>query len=202
MKKLSISLLQNHHFEYTLTKKLVLIAEKCSTNIEIFTEEVCDLVAGIVKQEIIDKPSSKTDLLQRNFKIAELKVAMNILKESQREAVEKRDYHTAGILEIELKNSLTMLENLQSPEPKRNIRTQIENICRGLDVLSGSLESVNLIKLTPALSQLQNTFLEPLLSHKKTDINYRVLKCLALMSIIDVEMAKKYFKFISKPVSY
>lgn len=202
MKKLAIFLLQNHNFSYTLTKKLVIIAEKCSTNIEIFTEEICDLITGIVKREINEKQMSKSKLLQFTFKIAELKVKINVLRDSQREAIEKRDYHTAGVLDIDLKNSLKMLDNLQSLEPNRTIRSEMENICKALDVLSGTLALNNLIKMTPALSRLQNTFLEPLLSHKKIDIHYRVLRCFALIGLIDVEVAKTYYKFISKPVSY
>lgn len=195
--------MQNHYFNYTLTKKLVFILEKCCTNTEIFTEEVSELIEDIVKPKIIDQPLSKNELLQHNFKIAEIKVKINVLKQSQSDAIGKRDYHTASILEADLKKCLTRLEDLQkqTSEPAKNTRSEIENVFKGLDVLRGVLELVNITEMTPALYTIYDTFLKPLFSHKKVEVYYRVLKCFALVGLMNVEIAKEYYKVISQPVS-
>jgi hypothetical protein len=137
--------------------------------------------------------------------VAELRVKINILREKQNEAVNQRDYQTAQILDNELVSCNKQLEELQNQTSTQMIRMRRpdnETLCCCLDILASVLELPVVDKLTPSLVTCRDHFLVPLISRQSAESHWRVLKCLALFSVIDKATAEEYAKVICIPVMY
>ena len=129
---------------------------------------------------------------------------LNILKERQNEAINERNYQKAQELEQQLADVSNQLEKLQTQldvEKVRVQKTDNETLCRCLDVLSSVLELPAVSKLTPSLITCRDQFLVPLIMNQGAEPHWRVLKCLALFSVIDKATAVDYAKIICIPVS-
>jgi condensin complex subunit 3 len=203
MQSLATTVLQNNNFTIKLTKKLVSVAQKCSSNIEFFTCDMCQLISD-VREPLVEEPMSQDHQRERDFKVAELRVKINILREKQNEAVNQRDYQTAQILDNELVSCNKQLEELQNQTSTQMIRMRRpdnETLCCCLDILASVLELPVVDKLTPSLVTCRDHFLVPLISSQSAESHWRVLKCLALFSVIDKATAEEYAKVICIPIA-
>ncbi|XP_063923186.1 condensin complex subunit 3-like isoform X2 [Zophobas morio] len=202
MHSLTLKILQNNNFTLKLTKKLVAIAHKCSSNLEFFTHDMCQVISEL-QEPVVDEPLSLDKQRERDFKTAELRVKLNILKERQNEAINERNYQKAQELEQKLADVSNQLEKLQTQldvEKVRVQKTDNETLCRCLDVLSSVLELPAVSKLTPSLITCRDQFLVPLIMNQGAEPHWRVLKCLALFSVIDKATAVDYAKIICIPI--
>lgn len=68
MQSLATTVLQNNNFTIKLTKKLVSVAQKCSSNIEFFTCDMCQLISD-VREPLVEEPMSQNHQRERDFKV-------------------------------------------------------------------------------------------------------------------------------------
>ncbi|EFA02258.2 Condensin complex subunit 3-like Protein [Tribolium castaneum] len=203
MHSLTNKLLQSHRFTPKLTKKLVSLAHKCSSNVEFFINDMCQVISEI-REPLTEQPLSQDQQREHAFQAARLRVRINILHEEQNEAIEKRDYEKAQFLENELtkcKNQLEEMQNQINVEKARVVKSDPDTLCRCLDILASVLSLDAVTKLTPSLVACKENFLEPLIKNPNPDIHWRIIKCLGLFSFVDKQTADVYAKIVSIPIA-
>lgn len=133
-----------------------------------------------------------------------MRVKLNVLQEQQDEAVGQRDYQRAQSLDhklVELKKQLEELQSQTSNEKVRVVKSDVKTLCYCLDILISVLELPGLTKLTTSLNTCKDQYLIPSIGHPSHDVHSRIIKCLALFSVLDEQAAKTYAKLVSVPVS-
>ncbi|KAJ8975351.1 hypothetical protein NQ317_000279 [Molorchus minor] len=157
--KLVRSVLQHQHLQFKLAKKVIGIADKLISNVDIFTNEICQIISDI-REPLVDRPSEQEESSEKVFQVAELKLL--------------------GL-------------GCQSDDP--------ETICQCLDLLSALLQLPSVNVVSPSLATCKNEFLLPLLTSSVVEINWRVLRCLALYSLLDKSIAEEHIKVLCIPIA-
>ncbi|XP_044254397.1 condensin complex subunit 3-like isoform X2 [Tribolium madens] len=203
MHALTNNLLQSHRFTPKLTEKLVSLAHKCSSTVEFFINDMCQIISEI-REPLIEQPSSQDQQRENAFKASKLRVRINVFQEEHNEAIEERDYERVLILENELVKCKQQLEELQNEvnvEKVRVIKSDDETLCCCLDIVTNVLALPAVTKLTPSLVACRDNFLIPLIKNTNPNIHWRIIKCLGLFSLVDKETANVYAKIVSIPIA-
>lgn len=136
--------------------------------------------------------------------MAELRVKINILQGDIEDALDNQDFQKASVIQneiIEYKNKLDNIEKQTQIVKVKISKDDPETICRCLDLLSALLELPSVNILSPFLATCRTEFLLPLLSSGNVEINWRILKCIALYCILDKVIAEEHAKVLCIPVS-
>ncbi|KAJ8943244.1 hypothetical protein NQ318_009935, partial [Aromia moschata] len=184
-------------------KIIIKIASKLSSNIDIFTNDICHIISDI-REPLVDKPAIQEENADKNFQIAELKVKINILQGDIEDALDSQEYQKAAVIQTELTQVKSKLEDLSKPTEPEKIRVSAddpETVCRCLDLLTALLLLPDIKVLSASLATCKNEFVLPLLTSNVVEINWRVLRCLSLYSLLDRSVAEEHIKVLCIPIA-
>lgn len=118
--QLTTTLLVQHKFNFKLIQKLVELIERCSTNIDLFTNEICTIISDIRQPLTTTTPSPPTvkvmsdyERRELNYKIANMRMDMYKLISDKEQAVEKNDFKLADQLKTAINEQARELKLLQ-----------------------------------------------------------------------------------------
>ncbi|XP_019880446.2 condensin complex subunit 3 isoform X2 [Aethina tumida] len=200
--KLVQDLLPKYRFSNKITKKLVGVAEKLS-NSQNFTVDMCNIISEI-REPLVEEAPSTEKLKQWEFEMAQLKVKANILRGNKEDAIDREEYTEIENINKELSKVCAQIEELKAvdySEKVRVVKDDVDTLCHCLDVLIATLEHRNVKKMSPALRTIYTEFVVGLLNCPNGEVNWRLLKCLSLFSIIDKEIAKENAKILAIPIA-
>ncbi|KAK5640968.1 hypothetical protein RI129_009515 [Pyrocoelia pectoralis] len=203
MKKLLVYMLSDGKFNSCVITEIVCIMEKINPVMDSLTIEVCHIISDI-HEPLIEQSLSEDAIRQNNFKLASLKVKINILMEERDEAVTHADYDRASKIKKELielnKQVEDMTNTVPSPKMTRTTQNDSETLCKCLNILIGLLMSPNLTVLTASLRTCKDEFIIPLLSNSNMEVFSKAFKCIALYCLLDKQMAQDNLKLICSPI--
>lgn len=136
--------------------------------------------------------------------MAELKVKINILQGEIEDALDNQDFQKASVIQnqiVEHKGKLDEIQKQSQIVKVKISKDDPETICRCLDLLGALMELPSVNVLSPSLATCKTEFLLPLLSSNNVEINWRVLKCIALYCILDKNITEEHAKVLCIPVS-
>ncbi|XP_023312044.1 condensin complex subunit 3 isoform X1 [Anoplophora glabripennis] len=200
--KLITTILQNHKLLFKVAKKIVGILDKLISNVDRLTHEICQIISDI-REPLVDKPTTRCGNTNREFQVAELKVKINILQGEIEDALNIQDFQKAAVIQSEIVEYRGKLDDIQKESQIVKVKISKddpETISRCLDLLSALMELSSVKMLSPSLATCRTEFLLPLLSSNNVEINWRVLKCIALYCILDKNIAAEHARVLCIPI--
>ncbi|CAH1133406.1 unnamed protein product [Ceutorhynchus assimilis] len=188
--------LRDHQWHHKLLNKLIQIGSKLAPKLELFTNEVYNIIFDIW-QPFEENPNQTGYFREYEFKRAQLKVKLTRLENELSYAIASANYEMSRKVEMELNEYRAKLENLSKEGPPLEmIRKPTEDpakLCWCLDLLCALLMVyANHEHLPSSLNMFKDDFLLPLIWDKRAEILTRALKCMGIYCIYDQETAKLY----------
>lgn len=138
------------------------------------------------------------------FQMTQLRVKIHQLEIDEEEALKKKDFQHAHMVQNEIKECQRQLNILKDmycvSEKVRVAKDDPETLCRCLDILIGLLKITK--KISPALQSCRDEFLMPLLNNNTSEVHWRFILCLGHFSLMDKDLAFKHANFLCLPVSF
>lgn len=131
---------------------------------------------------------------------------INVLEAQLEDATDMKEFLQANALKEQIIQLKAELKELTEPTPTVELvkvsKDDPKTVCRCLDILIALLQLPCVTTLTPYLVAVKDEFVLPLLNNNVSEINWRVLNCLALFCLLDEALAEEYIRILSIPVSY
>ncbi|XP_045477809.1 condensin complex subunit 3-like isoform X2 [Harmonia axyridis] len=202
---LILKILTTNKFQQKLINKIVQVASQLNSDVNSLTIDLCQVISEI-REPLIDEVPSEDKLRKQKFEITQLRVKIHQLEIDEEEALKKKDFQHAHIVQNEIKESQRKLDSLNNmlysvSEKVRVSKDDPETICRCLDILIGLLKIPTITVMSPALQSCRDEFLMPLLSNNTSEIHWRFILCLGLFSIMDRDLAFQHANFLCLPIA-
>ncbi|XP_060522130.1 condensin complex subunit 3 isoform X2 [Cylas formicarius] len=196
LEKMLRNILENFKVEGRLLTKIVSIARKLWTNLNTFVNEMSEIISNI-REPLTESEPSQNALHEAEFKVAEVKVQINILQGNLENALDAKDFLKAATIQKELDLYHIKLEELSlqnvEAEKVRIIKNDPETIYRCLNLLVEILKHYNQREPSLSLTMWKENLLLPLVMKVVSpNIEHSMLKCLAMYCLLDRTMAEQY----------
>ncbi|GLV46020.1 Chromosome associated protein G [Carabus blaptoides fortunei] len=191
-------------------KNLILIVEileQLIPNLDDRFTEIGEIIYRIRNPLMVRSPP-KCLTRQRDVKVAEIRVKLNIATYDQEQAIAKADFQQAEILKHVINDLNVQMKRIQDEfaeihAPIRVTRNDIHTLCQCLDLLTVAIHSTKVKKIPAVVFKLHSEFVEPLTVSPDPEICNRVLKFYALLGIMDKAIATKTLHlFTNRIASY
>lgn len=202
MQKLLHSFLLDGKFSSFVLTEVVLILVQINPFFDSLTVDICHIISDI-HAPLVDQPPSADKLRENNFKLAELRVKINILLDERDTAVAEADYEKAAKVKKQLVECNREVENLtvtEAPTQVKTVQDDSETLCRCLNILIAVLSHPKLSSLTASLRSCKDEFVMPLLNHSDLEVFSKAFKSVALYCLLDEEMIREHLKLICSPI--
>ncbi|KAG5878423.1 hypothetical protein JTB14_002506 [Gonioctena quinquepunctata] len=174
-------------------KQIISLAAQLVPKNDDFTSIICHIISEIREpsiEKVVDvDPAVNTDLACQK---AQLREEIIKLDSELEDATDRKGSLRAADIKKKYLEKLKMEYKELHDDPK--------TVCNCLDSLIALLELSIVTTLTPSLMAVKDEFIIPLLDSNIDEINWRVLNCLALYSILDKSLAEQYLKIICIPI--
>ncbi|XP_072382849.1 condensin complex subunit 3-like isoform X2 [Diabrotica undecimpunctata] len=202
--QLTLKLLREENLLLNLKKKLVTLSAQSAQKTEDITNVMChvisDIQAPLIEVQVEQNPVEQTN---KECQKAEIKIKIIRLEAELEDAAENQEYLKAETLKNSISELKRQLQELATStiEMVKVTKDDHKTVCECLDLLISLLALPHVTTMTPSLVAVKEEFVIPLLSRDDIDdeINWRLLKCIAMFCILDESMAQEYVKKLCIP---
>ncbi|XP_044759050.1 condensin complex subunit 3-like isoform X2 [Coccinella septempunctata] len=201
---LILQILTTNKFQQKVIDQILQVASLLNTNKGSLSIDLCQVISEI-REPLMDELPSEEKLRKQNFEMTQLRVKIHQLEIDEEEALKKKDFQHAHIVQNEIEKCQKELDSLKNmyvvSEKVRVSKDDPETLCRCLDILIGLLKITDAKDISPALQSCRDEFLMPLLSNNNSEVHWRFILCLGLFSLMDKELAFKHANFLCLPIA-
>uniref|UniRef100_A0A6P7FVC2 Uncharacterized protein LOC114334577 n=1 Tax=Diabrotica virgifera virgifera TaxID=50390 RepID=A0A6P7FVC2_DIAVI len=203
--QLSQKLLAEENLLLKLKQKLVTLTEQTAQKTEDITNIICHVISDIQAPLIeVQVEQSSVEQTNKEHQKAEIKIKIMRLETELEDAAENQEYLKAETLKNSISDLKRQLQELATStiEMVKVTKDDHKTVCECLDLLISLLALPNVKTMTPSLVAVKQEFVIPLLSRDDIDdeVNWRLLKCIAMFCILDESMAQEYVKKLCIPI--
>ncbi|XP_017774611.1 PREDICTED: condensin complex subunit 3-like [Nicrophorus vespilloides] len=207
---LILNILQHNKLHTKTLYTVINILSELSNTPQEFSMEICTLISDIreplieEEEEMIPNEQPR-NTLDNNFKLARMKLKLDVLIEEREEAKNEENFQLAAEKHEEVKKLSKEVADMECVPIAVKKTTKVKKlqddsgtITQYLDILIVVLQIVR--KLDDNLHTCIKEVLHPLMDNPTDDVCLRVFKCNCLLSLLDKEYAFDNIKMIATPI--